>query len=235
MPLAGVVSLNGSLFGTTSTEVDSSCGTTGCGAVYQLTPPALAGGDWTETTLHNFSGYPSDGGVPYAPLTVGPKGILFGTSFYGGAYTFECQANFVNAGCGAVFELTPPSSPGGSWTESIIHSFSNDDYDGAGPVGPVVVGKSGVLYGMTKYGGLSVFACPATNTTPYGCGFIFQLTPPTRQNTTWTATELHSFSGQSGDGALPVGGLALAPGGVLYGTTSKGGAGGKGTVFSVQP
>jgi uncharacterized repeat protein (TIGR03803 family) len=112
MPLAGVVSLNGSLFGTTYTEGDSSCGTTGCGAVYQLTPPAQAGAEWTETTLHTFSGYPADGAESYAPLTVGPGGVLFGTTFYGGAYSQTCQANGVDVGCGAVFELTPPTSPG---------------------------------------------------------------------------------------------------------------------------
>jgi uncharacterized repeat protein (TIGR03803 family) len=237
MPLAGVVSLNGSLFGTTYTEGDSSCGTTGCGAVYQLTPPAQAGAEWTETTLHTFSGYPADGAESYAPLTVGPGGVLFGTTFYGGAYSQTCQANGVDVGCGAVFELTPPTSPGGSWTESIIYSFAGEFFivDGAEPVGPVVVGNQGVLYGTTKYGGLSLYACPATDTTSQGCGGIFQLTPPNAQSDTWTETLLHSFSGQSGDGALPNATLAPGPGGVLYGTTSKGGAGGKGTVFSVQP
>jgi hypothetical protein len=30
---------------------------TGCGLVFQLTPPGVAGGDWTENVLHSFTGY----------------------------------------------------------------------------------------------------------------------------------------------------------------------------------
>ena len=45
---------------------------------------------------------------------------------------------------------------------------------------------------------------------------------------------LHSFTGQNGDGSTPLAGLALSSTGVLYGTTSAGGAG-AGVVFSIKP
>jgi uncharacterized repeat protein (TIGR03803 family) len=61
------------------------------------------------------------------------------------------------------------------------------------------------------------------------------LTPPTAPGGAWTETILHDFTGQNGDGGLPVASLALSSTGVLYGTTSAGGAAGKGTVFAVKP
>jgi hypothetical protein len=53
---------------------------------------------------------------------------------------------------------------------------------------------------------------------------------------------LYNFAGAPGDGATPLGGVALARSGVLYGTTESGGTGtnnqcesGCGTVFSLTP
>ena len=69
----------------------------------------------------------------------------------------------------------------------------------------------------------------------YGCGTVFQLTPPATLGGAWTENVLHSFSNENGDGAYPVAGLALAATGVLYGTTSAGGSAGKGTVFAIKP
>jgi uncharacterized repeat protein (TIGR03803 family) len=46
---------------------------------------------------------------------------------------------------------------------------------------------------------------------------------------------LHSFSGQNGDGSLPLAPLVLSPTGVLYGTSTAGGANGKGTIFAIEP
>ena len=62
------------------------------GAVFRLTPSG--GGQWTETTLHEFSG--SDGGCPLGDLVLDGSGTIYGTASAGGAY-----------GLGVVFQITP--------------------------------------------------------------------------------------------------------------------------------
>jgi hypothetical protein len=131
--------------------------------------------------------------------------------------------------------LTPPTVSGGTWTFSSIYSFTGIDGDRAYPTASLVVGKNGVLYGTTQYGGSATSACRSSYFVLAGCGIVFELTPPTAPGGTWTEKVLHSFSGQNGDGAIPVAGLALSSTGVLYGTTSAGGTAGKGTVFAVAP
>jgi hypothetical protein len=146
-------------------------------------------------------------------------------------------SGFTENNCGTVFQLTPPTAPGGTWAESILYSFTGSNGDGVAPVAGVVVGKSGALYGTTQWGGnaTSDSACPASYFVVAGCGIIFELKPPSAPGGTWTETVLHSFSGQNGDGATPVAALALSSTGVLYGTTSAGGTAGKGTIFAVVP
>lgn len=61
-------------------------------------------------------------------------------------------------GCGTVFSLTSPVSPGTPWTETALYSFANQS-DGWGVAG-------GTLYGLTTWGGI------------YGNGTVFSLTPP---------------------------------------------------------
>jgi uncharacterized repeat protein (TIGR03803 family) len=62
----------GNLYGTTS-----SGGTSGAGVVYKLD----ASGNYT--VLYNFTGG-ADGSNPYAGVTVGPGGNLWGTTEFGG-------------------------------------------------------------------------------------------------------------------------------------------------------
>ena len=66
-----------------------------------------------------------------------------------------CMAPRLNprSGCGTVFKLTPPLTDGGDWTETILHSFPSTDDDGFEVVGGVVLGKNGVLFGVTAAGG----------------------------------------------------------------------------------
>jgi uncharacterized repeat protein (TIGR03803 family) len=90
-PFAGVIAdAAGNLYGTTAGD-----GQTNFGAVYQLTPPAQQGSDWTKTTLYAFTGG-QDGSGPGAPLIFGKGGVLYGTTAGGGS-----------SGNGTVFEIVP--------------------------------------------------------------------------------------------------------------------------------
>ena len=232
-PYSGFVSVGGTLYGTTYFGSDEYCGfDSGCGAVYALEPPPVVGGAWTGISIHSFTGNP-DGESPFAELTDGPGGILYGTTYLGGsgAYGAPCYVN--GGGCGTVFQLTPPAAPGGVWTETVIYSFSGLNGDGAYPSASVVLGKNGALYGATQYGGDATANCSYYGAS--GCGTVFELTPPALPGEPWTETILHSFTGQNGDGAVPMAGLTLSVQGVLYGATSAGGSAGLGTVFSIKP
>ena len=217
-PQAGLVSAGGSLYGTTYG---------GCGTVYELSPPAVGGGAWTGTVISSFA---NGGCGSLAPVTVGPGGVLYGTTYAGGSGT-GCSGV---GGCGTVFQLTPPGVAGGAWTEAVIYSFTGINGDGASPVAGVVLGKNGVLYGTTTYGGSATSGCHDPSTGAFGCGTVFQLTPPASPGGAWTETILHSFTGQNGEGSIP-GPLTASPVGVLYGPTWSGGTAGKGTIFAIQP
>jgi uncharacterized repeat protein (TIGR03803 family) len=187
--------------------------------VFELTPPAAAGAGWTFNAIHTF--YNSDGANPRAGLILDASGALYGTTVNGGA-----------AGMGTVFQLKPPAANGEEWTETVLHSFTGQNGDGANPQSGLVFGSNGTLYGTTPFGGSG--ECANANA-PSGCGTLFELTPPPSNGGAWTATVLHSFTGQDGDGANPQGGLVFDWNGRLYGTTSKGGTEGKGTVFTLTP
>jgi uncharacterized repeat protein (TIGR03803 family) len=125
---------------------------------------------------------------------MGSGGLLYGTTLSGGSVQG-----------GVVFSLTPPASPGGAWTETILHDFTPS----------LVFGKGGVLYGGTVLGG-----------TTGGNGVVFSLTPPVSPEDSWTQTVLYSFPGNSG--TFGASSLGFDANGVLYGVTSD-------TVFSLTP
>jgi len=127
---------NGMLYGTSFGGGDY-----GYGTVFELIPPQ-PGGAWKARALYSFTGQNGDGSGPYSGVTIGPSGALFGTTSGGGA-----------ANVGTIFELTPPSVAGGAWSESILHSFTGLNGDGAYPEAGLVFGSAGVLYGTTYGGG----------------------------------------------------------------------------------
>jgi uncharacterized repeat protein (TIGR03803 family) len=95
----------GRLYGTTNSGGNPSCKSVfhnGCGAVYQLSPPANIQDPWTETTLHGFLNA-GDGGFP-GPVIVGNAGALYGTTYSGGDMTCSLDGT---KGCGTVFKLVP--------------------------------------------------------------------------------------------------------------------------------
>ena len=210
---AGVImDAAGNLYGTTSYG-----GVYGYGIVFELSP--RAGGGWTETVLHSF-GNGDDGSWPQAGLTIDSAGNLYGTTFWGGIYRY-CTGG--NGGCGTVFELSP--SPGGGWTETVVHSFNG--VDGWGPRSALILDAGGNLYGTTEVGG--VHTCSYG---PAGCGTVFEISP--RVGGGWTETVLHTF-GHPTDGSHPWTGVTMDAGGNLYGTTLDGGVYGYGSVFEMSP
>jgi uncharacterized repeat protein (TIGR03803 family) len=207
----------GNLYGTTYAGGSAnSCQNLGCGIVFKLTPGA--GGTWTETVLHNFSWNDEDGFNPMAGLIFDGAGNLYGTTSAGGSY-----------GEGTVFELTPQA--GGTWTETVLHSFAGGSSDGASPYAGVIMDATGNLYGTTYAGGGSSF-CKISRSS--GCGTVFQLAPGA--GGTWTETVLYIFPYfRSATGSHPYAGLISDAMGNLYGTTVNGGGHGYGSVFKLTP
>jgi len=196
----------GNLYGTTIQG-----GTFGLGAVFELSPPTIGGGAWTESVLWNF-GSGSDGASPFATVTVDQSGNLYGTTCAGGTYLGP------NGGLGTVFKLSPPATADGSWTESILWNFGNGN-DGSCPESQLLLGANGVLYGTTYFGG------------KLALGTVFRLAPPASGSSPWRETILWNFDGANG--SLPIGRLIKDKAGNLYGTTGHGGTFGSGTAFKL--
>src|ERR1017187_1926079 len=84
---------------------------------------ALATGQ-TEVVLYSFGASgSSDGQNPFAGLIADKAGNFYGTTQSGGSF-----------GGGTVFQLSPPLTKGGAWTETVLYSFgAGGKYDGGGP------------------------------------------------------------------------------------------------------
>jgi uncharacterized repeat protein (TIGR03803 family) len=218
----------GNLYGTTlwgGFEGNGDCGSIGCGTVFEVSPPAVSGGAWTEQVIH-FFGMGTDGFDPEGGLTLGAKGNLYGTTYSGGA-----------GGGGTAFRLSPPSQAGGAWTEKIIHSFAYSLADGAAPMATMISDTAGNLYGTTFFGGDRCFY----NGADYGCGVIFELSPAVGDGAAWNETVLYVFPRPYGNARNPAASLLFDASGNLYGTTVEGGINtcsgdyspGCGTVFEI--
>jgi uncharacterized repeat protein (TIGR03803 family) len=179
----------------------------------------------TFHVLHSFAGG-QDGSYPSTGLTMDHSGNLYGTAAYGGYYGNDCLGSGGNTGCGTIFKLAPH---GGNWVFQPLYQFQGYfSNDGASPLGRVIFGPDGALYGTTAYGG-SQSGCN-------NCGTVFRLTPPPticRSFTcNWQESQLYAFSG--GDGQFPMGEIAFDLEGNLYGATESGGFG-EGTAFELTP
>lgn len=214
IPRAGLTfGLHGALFGTTAGGGNKAQ----WGVVFKLRPPTTQGGSWTEGVLYRFT-RGSDGGYPNAALIIDKTGNLYGTTAEGGNFSF------CGAGCGTVFQVTPPTKQGDPWTETTLYSFT-DGRDGAAPQARLLVDRAGNLYGTATYGGQS------------NNGSVFKLTPPAAQGDPWTETTLSDFASRH-NGSAPTAGLIFGKGGHLYGTTAVGGGHPRaraGTVFRIVP
>jgi uncharacterized repeat protein (TIGR03803 family) len=239
-PSSGLLSVRGTLFGTTSLG-----GASGNGTVFKVNPKTGA-----ETVVYSFKGQP-DGDQPISGL-ISQKGVLFGTTIAGGA-----------SGNGMVFSLDETTD-----AERVVYNFKGGS-DGAAPEGELI-SIGGVLFGTTAeggnlngsnlnygtvyrlnpasgiekavyrfkssldgqnpYGGLIYDGGVFFGTTVYGGsesgGSVFEFNP-----TTGTEFLIHSFTGP--EGANPYGGLVYDSGN-LYGTTLSGGAYAGGVLFKVN-
>lgn len=254
-PNAGLLALNGTLYGTTVSGGGLHCkkGYYGsCGTVFALSPSGQ------EEVLHRFTG-PPDGARPAASL-IAVDGTLYGTTVGGGALRAGCRRH---GGCGVVFSVTPAG------IERVVYAFKAAR-DGSAPSGPLL-SVHGTLYGVTIAGGsgkcgtvfklstsgeeriVHTFNGSGDGCNPVGglvaidgglygithydidggvcdCGTVFKLTA------TGAESVIYRFAGGS-DGTQPAAGL-IAFKGALYGTTALGGRGcigsqGCGTVFKV--
>jgi uncharacterized repeat protein (TIGR03803 family) len=218
------------------------------GLLLVSTQPALA---QTETVLYSFANNGTDGYQPYAALTKGKSGTLYGTTDLGGTH-----------GYGTVFELTKNKC------ETPLLNF-NAGKKGGGEYpyfAGLVIDKAGNLYGTTSFGGAHNFGAvfvltPSGAETvlysfgsqtndgayPFGGvvldksgnlygtttiggvhnkGTVFKVSPAGAE------TVLYSFAGGT-DGCNPDAGVVLGKKNVLYGTTIACGSSNNGIVFAV--
>jgi len=236
-PEAGLIDVQGTLYGTTSQGGDSACGGGGyhCGTVFSITP------DGRFKVLYTFGKQSGDGGFPQAPL-LDVDGTLYGTTTSAGIHNH-----------GTVFSITTAGK------EHTVYSFGTSGNDGSNPMSGLI-DVQGRLYGTTMNGGSgdygTVFAVTtdgveavsislnatygsqpvadlknvkgvlygtAMNGGTHNLGTVFRITKGGK------ATVLHSFS--DNNHTLPRAGLA-AIGGTLYGTTF---GIQNGSVFSITP
>ncbi len=141
----------------------------------------------------------NNGTFPAGGLIVDSAGNLYGTALDGGS-----------GGFGTIFQMTQSN---GAPTLTVLYNFVGGD-DGAGPIGSLVSDSAGNLYGATVSGGGSANCM-------FGCGTIFELSPPPQPGGLWIETVLYRFSGTT-DGGNPQAGLAIDQAGNLYGTALGG-------------
>jgi uncharacterized repeat protein (TIGR03803 family) len=192
----------------------------------------------------------SDGAYPTGALVQGSDGHFYRATLAGVAY-------------GTVFSITPTgtlttlfsfSPSNGMWANAPLVEGPDGDYygttsaggiqgtvykitsagnlttlyeftggtDGGSPNGGLILGTDGNFYGTAEYFPLDALGpCGC-----YGCGTVFKMTPD------GTLTTLHSFS--ETDGGNPAGGLTQGTDGNFYGSTTRGGTNGYGTIFKLS-
>jgi uncharacterized repeat protein (TIGR03803 family) len=184
---------------------------------------SIASASWKEKVLYSFQGG-NDGQTPAGGVVFDQQGNLYGATTIG-----------------TVFQLAPPVKKGDPWTQTVQYVFQGKSVnDGMNPSGGLVIESLGNLYGTTAYGGSG--GCILLGLL-YGCGTVYELSPPAKKGDPWTETILYSFQGGN-DGYFPGGDLTFDAKGNLYGATLFGGGKGTtcdpyyqycGTVFKLSP
>ncbi len=204
-PLGGLTfDSHGNLYGTTTAG-----GPHGQGVVFELSPSG--GGQWTYNILYGFCAQQgcTDGRTPqYGSLVFDAAGNIYGATEGGGSQNF-----------GTVFKLTPS---GGSWTETVLHSFcsATNCTDGVEPFGGVVLDVHGNIYGVTPGGGTQ------------NLGVAYELS---QSGGSWTENILQNFCDSCTSGYHPQQTMILDANGNLYGNTYQGGTLARGVAFELSP
>ncbi len=131
---------DGALYGTTSHGGDFDRG-----VVFRV------GRDGSDTVLHHFAGGRHDGAYPRAGLVEGPDGALYGSTVEGG---------HAPQSWGTVYRITRRGR------FSLLHRFGASGAEGGTPVGAMVFGADGCLYGTGQSGAA------------HNLGALFRLRPP---------------------------------------------------------
>lgn len=183
---------NGNLYGTAEHGGSHKSGT-----IFEMT---LAG-DFVFD--QGMSGVPGPA-YPFSSVIQASDGNFYGTSSAGGA---SGGRGHLGAGLGSVYKMDQSNNV------TLLYSFPNIEA-GVGPVGALVQGTDGYLYGTTSGGG------------PEGGGILFRIT------TSGSYQRLATFTTQTG--VNPLGALMQHTNGRFYGTTRGGGSHGPGTVYSLD-
>lgn len=250
IPLGSLVLSGNTLYGTAS-----AAGTNGSGALFKLATNGTGfGAFYNFTALDPAAGTNSDGAAPLAALALSGS-TVYGTASQGGTTAngtvfsvntngsnFTTLYNFTggsdgaapasslllssdtlygtasqggNDGNGAIFKLQTNGTGFTAFYEfTALDVEGQTNGDGASPVANLIL-SSNILYGTAYAGG------------PSGYGTVFQI------NTNGSDFDaLLSFDSDT-NGANPSAGLLLFSN-RLYGATQAGGAGGDGTVFSIN-
>lgn len=145
-PVAGLIDVDGTLYGTTVFG-----GTHGNGTVFSITTSG------SEKVVYSFAGG-TDGSSPAAGL-IKVGGTLYGTTSNGGG-----SGCYGGAGCGTVYSISA------SGAETVLHHFTGGGGGAYPDAGLLDIG--GVLYGTTSLGGRRR-AC--YHVISDGCGTVFAL------------------------------------------------------------
>ncbi|MBI5381124.1 MAG: putative Ig domain-containing protein [Opitutae bacterium] len=193
---------DGALYGVLSADGGSSGG---LGLVYKVNRDGTG-----FTILKQFTGENGDGALPYSGLTLGADGLLYGTTRHGGDMSAS-QDPAYSLGRGIIFRM---NLDGSGYT--ILKKFAGSPNEGALPVGKLLQGSDGALYGTTETGGR------------LQGGTVFKIN---RDGTGFAVLRSLDYSSE---GSQPWSGVIEGGDGVLYGTTISGSSGYAGTVFKLN-
>ena len=220
-------------------------GASNVGTVFRITQDGTG-----FAVLHHFAPA-TDGGLPLGRVIEGSDGRIYGTTSdisrpvttlfrmnadgtnyvilhsFGGTGDGAGPQGIIESSDGLIYGTTSGGGASSLGTVfrinkdgsgySILRSFTGGTSDGQYPYATVIEGTDGRLYGTTDAGGSSGF----------GTTYVLN-----KNGTGYSV--LRHFTGGTTDGAAPSAELFQGSDGLLYGTTSAGGAGGAGTIFKLR-